>query len=70
MMIINHGAHALVHAKARRPSIEIRTSYRRPIELKLPAFGVDSEFRPNVRSFFENYGQDTVIINGIDLETV
>ena len=46
MMIINHGAHALVHAKARRPSIEIRTSYRRPIELKLPAFGVDSEFRP------------------------
>lgn len=31
---------------------------------------VDSEQRPNVRSFFENYGQDTIIVNGIDLETV
>ena len=45
-MIINCGAQALVFPKARSPSIESRTYYRRPIDLTLPSFGVDSEFRP------------------------
>ena len=50
------------------PNIDVdNTSYTWPIhDMSL----VESEFRPSVRSFFENYGQDTVIINGIDLETV
>ena len=31
---------------------------------------VDSPMRPSVRSFFETYGQDIVVFNGLDLETV
>ena len=31
---------------------------------------VDSSMRPSVRDFFMHYGSDTVIFNGLDLETV
>lgn len=31
---------------------------------------VDSPYRPTVRSFFEEWGQDCLILNGIDFETV
>lgn len=31
---------------------------------------VDSSYRPTTRSFFEEWGQDCLIINGIDFETV
>jgi hypothetical protein len=31
---------------------------------------VDSPMRPSVRSFFSRYGADTVVFNGLDLETV
>ena len=31
---------------------------------------VDSSMRPSVRNFFMHYGSDTVVFNGLDLETV